>query len=187
MKSAHIKFFAAAALTLLFSIGALAQTEREKGIEFYDAGDYTSAIDTLEKAVAADKTDGIAWRFLAMSYAQSGEKAKRKKAVGAFREAFKFPDTDLNNKYDKPVNISKKSPARYTDAARQNNVSGKVVLFVEFGRNGKVGNIYVFRKLPDGLTENAVKTAREIEFSPAIKDGKAVTNIKLIEYAFEIY
>ena len=60
-------------------------------------------------------------------------------------------------------------------------------MFVEFSRTGKIGNIYVYRELRDGLTENAVATVRNFEFNPAIKDGKAVTTIKRIEMSFEIY
>jgi len=44
------------------------QTEREKGIEVYQKGDYQGAIQILKKAVKTDSSDAESWYFLGLSY-----------------------------------------------------------------------------------------------------------------------
>lgn len=60
---------------------------------------------------------------------------------------------------------------------------GTVVLKAIFGANGKVYNIVVVQDVP-GLTERAIKAAREIRFDPAIKDGRYVSMWLQLEYNF---
>ena len=184
MKSLHFRFFTLAVLTLFFSIGIFAQTDREKGLAFYDGGDYKSAVESLEKAVAANANDGIAWRFLGMSYAQTDNNKNAKKA---FKEALKFADRDLNEEYETPMEITNKQYPRYTEEARENKIKGNVVLFVEFKKDGKIGYIFSYKMLYYGLTDSAIETARKMTFTPAVKDGKAVTVIKRVEYRFDTY
>jgi hypothetical protein len=50
-----------------------------------------------------------------------------------------------------------------------------------------VTNISVVRGLPDGLSERAIGAAREIKFSPATKDGRAVSVSMQLEYNFNLY
>ena len=169
---------------LLTTLNLPAQTEREKGIEFYEGGDYKAAIESLEKAVKTDKNDGEAWHFLGMAY---GRNRESNKASVAFEKAKNFSDEDLTKLYDTPLKIISKRPAKFTLEARRNNVSGKVVLFVEFRHDGKIGYVFPYRILPDGLTENSMETARNIKFEPAIRNGKPVTVVKLVEYSFTIY
>jgi len=83
--------------------------------------------------------------------------------------------------------ITKKSPPKYTDAARQNNITGKVKLLLVLGADGKVKNVIPIQGLPYGLTEQAVEVAKTVEFTPAMKDGKNVSTVKLLEYNFSIY
>jgi TonB family protein len=82
--------------------------------------------------------------------------------------------------------ISKPEPA-YTTEARQNNVSGTVVLKVVFGADGVVRNIRAVSGLPFGLTERAIAAARQLRFSPAMKDGRPVSQSVVIEYNFNPY
>ena len=56
---------------------------------------------------------------------------------------------------------------RGTIKARQEVTELKAI----FGSNGKVYNIVVVQDVP-GLTEQAIKAARQITFNPAIKDGR---------------
>ena len=60
---------------------------------------------------------------------------------------------------------------------------GTVVLKAIFGSNGKVYNIVVVQDVP-GLTERAIKAARQITFNPAIKDGRYVSMWIQLEYNF---
>ncbi|MDT5059855.1 MAG: hypothetical protein QOH63_562, partial [Acidobacteriota bacterium] len=41
--------------------------------------------------------------------------------------------------------------------------------------------------LPNGLTERAIAAARQIRFTPAMKDGHAVSQYIQIEYNFNLY
>jgi len=73
---------------------------------------------------------------------------------------------------------------RYTADARKNQISGVVVLKAVFASNGQVQNISVISGLPDGLTEQAIIAARQIKFTPAMKDGKPVSMWMQLEYNF---
>ncbi|HEY8560661.1 MAG TPA: energy transducer TonB [Pyrinomonadaceae bacterium] len=85
------------------------------------------------------------------------------------------------------VKILSKPRANYTDAARQAQVQGKVVLRVTFSANGSIGAISVISGLGNGLTEQAIAAARGIRFEPAKKAGVPVSVSKPVEYSFTIY
>jgi len=82
--------------------------------------------------------------------------------------------------------ISKPKPP-YTDAARQNAVTGTVRLRVIFLASGQIGSISPVSGLPYGLTEQAIAAARGIKFEPAKKNGVPITSSKIMEYSFTIY
>lgn len=82
--------------------------------------------------------------------------------------------------------IAKPRPA-YTDAARQNQVTGVVRLRVTFMANGQVGSVSPVSGLSYGLTEQAIAAAKQIRFEPAKVNGVAQTVTKQIEYSFSIY
>lgn len=88
---------------------------------------------------------------------------------------------------DQKAKILKKSEPRYTEQARRNRVTGWVVLRVVLQASGKIGEIQVIRGLPDGLTEECIKVAREIRFEPAMKDGQPVSMYTKVEYFFDVY
>jgi TonB family protein len=82
--------------------------------------------------------------------------------------------------------ISKPEP-QYTEEARRNQISGTVVLKAVFSSSGQVTNIRAVNGLPYGLTEKAIAAARQIRFTPAMKDGRAVSQYIQIEYNFNLY
>lgn len=86
----------------------------------------------------------------------------------------------------KAILIMKPEPA-YTEAARQKQITGTVVLKTVFSSNGSVVNIVTVNGLPDGLTEKAIDAARKIKFIPAVKDGKFVSMWMQLEYNFNLY
>lgn len=73
----------------------------------------------------------------------------------------------------------------YTREARYNGTSGTVALRLTLHSTGKVSEVKVLRGLPDGLTGNAIDTACRVEFTPARKDGRAVSQYVTIEFNFE--
>lgn len=82
--------------------------------------------------------------------------------------------------------IAKPRPA-YTDAARQNQVTGVVRLRVTFLASGQVGSVAPVSGLSYGLTEQAIAAAKQIRFEPAKVNGVPQTVTKQIEYSFSIY
>ena len=87
----------------------------------------------------------------------------------------------------KKVRLGMKPEPSYTEDARQNAVTGTVVLKCVFASNGSVTNIRLITGLPYGLTEKAIDAASKIKFIPAIKDGKFVSMWIQLEYNFNLY
>jgi TonB family protein len=85
------------------------------------------------------------------------------------------------------IKIISKPRAIYTDAARKNQIAGTVTLRVTFMANGTIGNIAVVSGLPEGLTEQAITAARNIQFEPAKRGGVAQTVTKQVQYTFTLY
>ena len=86
----------------------------------------------------------------------------------------------------KAVVVMKPEPM-YTEEARQNRITGTVVLKVVLTSDGNVRNIYIASRLPHGLTERAIEAARKIKFVPAVKEGKFVSMWMQLEYNFNLY
>ncbi len=82
--------------------------------------------------------------------------------------------------------LSKPEP-QYTEEARKNQITGTVVLRAVFTSGGQVTNIRSVSGLPYGLTERAIAAARQIRFSPAMKDGRPVSMYIQLEYNFNLY
>jgi TonB family protein len=83
--------------------------------------------------------------------------------------------------------ISRQPQPLYTDEARRNKVTGTVSLRMMLAADGTVRHIVPLTTLPDGLTEQAIEAARNIEFTPASKDGHAVSQAVTVVYNFNIY
>ena len=88
---------------------------------------------------------------------------------------------------DQKVTVISKPEPSYTEEARRNQVSGVVVLRAVFSSSGMVTNIYAVSGLPDGLTERAIDAARQIKFTPAMKDGRPVSMWVELQYNFNLY
>jgi len=83
--------------------------------------------------------------------------------------------------------IAFKPEPGYTEEARQNALTGSVLLKAIFTADGAVTNIMVASGLPYGLEENAIEAAKKIKFIPAMKDGKFVSTWMRLEYNFNLY
>jgi TonB family protein len=75
----------------------------------------------------------------------------------------------------------------YTEDARNHQVSGTVVLRAVLADDGLVKHVLVVHPLSNGLTEAAVRAARQIKFIPAQKNGHPVSQYVQIEYNFNLY
>jgi len=85
------------------------------------------------------------------------------------------------------MKINSKPRPGYTDAARQNNIQGTVILRVTFLGSGQIGSVSVVKGLPNGLSEQAIAAAKRISFEPAKTNGIGQTVTKQVEYTFSIY
>ncbi len=83
--------------------------------------------------------------------------------------------------------IISKPRASYTDAARTNAVTGNVLLKVTLLASGQVGTIVPVKRLPHGLTEQAIAAARLIKFEPKKVNGIPTSTIVTLDYGFTIY
>lgn len=102
------------------------------------------------------------------------------------------PPVDYNRVFnpsevDQKARIVSKPSPEYTEEARQNQVTGTITLRMVFSASGAVTNIRALTSLPYGLTEKAVAAARGIKFTPAMKDGRPVSQYIQVEYNFNIY
>ena len=167
------------------SISLLAQinTDRDNGIASYRAGEFENAANALKAIVEKDKSDKLAWVYLGAALVKLG---KQRDAAVAFKNS-DFSYKDPGEKFDQDVNIIRKPRASYTDEARSDNVTGTIKVAVEYGADGKIGFVFPFQTLPNGLTANAVLAAKLIEFEPAKNGGKSVTSVTILSYVFEIY
>lgn len=82
--------------------------------------------------------------------------------------------------------ITARPKPSYTKEARRNGVQGFVTLKVLLSGNGKISRVRVVKGLPAGLTENAIRSACEIDFKPAMKDGQPVSQWVIVEYVFRL-
>jgi tetratricopeptide (TPR) repeat protein len=180
-------------ITLLLTASAVfAQEESQEesdaaqGVGFYNQGDYQKAVESLQKATAANVENVESWLFLGMSLARL---KKEPEAIKALKRADKiFSRKTLSPSEQIGIKILEKPRPSYNDNARMNNTQGDVKLAVEFGADGKIKGVFPFQKLPNGLTENAVSVSKQIKFQPAVgKDGKPVTKISIVSYSFRIY
>jgi len=85
------------------------------------------------------------------------------------------------------LRILSKPNAGYTTPARDNKITGTVVLRVTFLETGAIGAVRPVKGLPFGLTEQAVNAAKGIRFEPAKRNGVPTTVTMQIEYTFNIY
>lgn len=170
-------------LSLVFFVTtAMSQVdERSRGIDLYRAGNFTGAIDALQKAVEANSKDKISLIYLGGALINTGKTKEARKV---------FPKLDVGDKIrsnvDEDVSVVKRPRPRYTDEARDNNVSGTVLMLVEFRADGTIGFIYPLRSLMFGLTESSIDSIKGSTFKPAVKDGKPVTVIQTMTNTYSV-
>jgi TonB family protein len=83
--------------------------------------------------------------------------------------------------------ITFKPEPGFTERARNHHVSGVVRLRAVLGADGRVRNILVIKRLPDGLTEMAIAAAQKIKFTPATINGQPVSQFVVLEYNFNVF
>jgi TonB family protein len=65
-------------------------------------------------------------------------------------------------------------------------MEGEVLLEVLFAASGEARVLRTIRGLGHGLDENAIAAAREIQFRPAQRDGKATDSTAVVHIIFQL-
>lgn len=96
------------------------------------------------------------------------------------------PKVFSSKEVDARANIVSKPPPTYTKEARRNGVQGFVVLKALLSADSRIDRIRIVKRLPAGLTENAIRAACKIRFKPAMKNGQPVAQLVTLEYVFRL-
>jgi tetratricopeptide (TPR) repeat protein len=172
------------AVALILSTAALAQqSDRDRGIDLYRDGKFTEAISALEAAVASNANDRIAWVFLGGGYVHADD---NERALSASRKSHEIKQPASPPTYDRTVKVTHKPQPRYPRSARMSGASGRILVAVEFRSDGKIGFTFALAPSMNDLVSPSLEAARAIEFEPAVKNGKPVTVINLVEYGYRI-
>ncbi len=130
--------------------------------------------------------------FAALSYAKGkgnnkiGELLEKSGGTGNVIDKADVPEKIAPiDQLPKPLNLKEARP-RYTDEARDRNISGSVRMRVLFGTDGKIKKIKIIEGLPYGLTEEATKAVSKLKVNPAMHEGKPVEYWSVIQMSFRI-
>ncbi|MEN3335301.1 MAG: hypothetical protein V7641_4666 [Blastocatellia bacterium] len=106
-----------------------------------------------------------------------------KQRVAALETMEEFSKHHSDPSYKRPTPLNAPMP-RYTQDARDNKVQGVIRLAVLINEEGMVATVVLLTTLGHGLDEEAVRAAAQLRFSPAMKDGKAVTFWQSLQIEF---
>ncbi|HEX6189747.1 MAG TPA: TonB family protein [Pyrinomonadaceae bacterium] len=153
-----------------------------------------SALDNLRRLPSLELTEAAqsAERYLALKNSLSLKKRTEWRNRADFLLFHASGDAAAakiykNSEVTARARVVRKPEPSYTTEARNNLITGTVVLRCVFSADGRVRYINVVRGLPDGLTDRAIQAARQIKFIPAMKDGKPVSMWMQLEYNFNLY
>lgn len=174
-------------------------TERNLTVDGFPGKEYSSQTKTTTTVMQFLATEDRLFRFAATGPTAAAP------VIKDFFSSIKFgektdgidvsesslePDTSekiyTGRDVDVKTRLLTKPEPTYTKDARDNKVEGTVIIRAVFSKTGRIENIRVIASLPYGLTEQAIKAARQIRFVPAVKDGKAVSMWMRLEYNFSL-
>ena len=143
---------------------------------------YSEAAASLQQFLALnpDDFDADTWREQSMLLAMRTRDSKP--TTGPQLE-----QTMTGREVPQKARVLSKPEPSYTEAARRAGVTGTVVLRAIFSSDAEVKNLRVSQALPFGLTTAAIQAARQIKFTPAMKDGRPVSMYIQLEYNFHLY
>jgi TonB family protein len=99
----------------------------------------------------------------------------------------KFTEEQAASQGDRKPRLLSHSEPRYTDEARAKGIEGKVVLGFTIDQSGVPQDIQVKRSLYPSLDQAAIEAVREWRFTPAMKNGQAVSMWVESEINFNLY
>jgi TonB family protein len=140
---------------------------------------YKEALATVESYLQLDPQPADFWR---QQYEALNFHVKSEETLEAGKEVFQGNDETIVK-----AKILRKPEPLYTETARGNKVSGTVILRGLLASDGKVKQIIALLMLPDGLTEKSIEAMRKMQFTPATRDGRPISQWVTIEYNFHVY
>jgi TonB family protein len=97
-----------------------------------------------------------------------------------------IPSANERTRVDSPpVPLNRPRP-NYTEAARKNRVQGLIRARVLVGADGSVQRVIVTRGLADGLDEEAIAAAYQMQFKAATKNGRSIACWVTVEIEFNL-
>jgi TonB family protein len=84
-----------------------------------------------------------------------------------------------------PTPIERQEP-EYTQEAWDEGIQGTVILLVDVGENGAIGEIRSHQGLGYGLDEQAIKAVRSWRFNPATDDGRPIKGTTWVPLRFTL-
>jgi len=128
--------------------------------------------DEILKLHPPDEANWLELRETLWFYAQPVTKPENRTVFGA-------------SEVQKRARLLDAPAAAYPDAARAAKASGEVRLEIVLAADGKVKNIFPMKPLEHGLTEAAFDAARQIKFTPAVRNGQPVSQFLILSYEFK--
>jgi TonB family protein len=163
------------------SAGSEELTREEKLANFKrTAQQFSEAAENLERYLQLDPNaeDAAMWKEQLEALRVHSEPAQKPEA-----ERTVFSGIEVTTK----ARVLAKPEPTYTQAAREAQIEGTVVLRAVFAADGTVNNILIVSSLPKGLTQRAIEVARKIKFVPSEINGKPVSMFIQLEYNFNLY
>jgi len=169
-------------VTALLLVGPVSAQSNpvEAAITLFRSENYSQAANLLTP-LAKPESDIYVWMYLGASLLKLGNEEKAAQAFARSAAGAKSSEP-----LDKELSVKKIKKAKYTAEAVANSVEGNVHVAVEFRSDGTVGFAFPYKTLPNGLTENAVQAAKAIKFTPAVKNGKAITVVLPLTFRFDL-
>jgi hypothetical protein len=166
----------------LFAASAVAQSERDLGIQAYRDHDYQKAAKVLGRYVEIHSKDSTAWRYLGGAFTYLNDEKNARKA---FLKSDGGPPKDIPAlTYDSSYEIISAPRPRLSDETRNRSRGANIRVLIELRDDGRVGFVYPFPNFESSFERDVLDAAKVIRFKPAIKDGKPVTVIITREYSF---
>ena len=142
------------------------------------------AVVALACAAAGDAAAQSGRRPKPAPTPEGGEARGGEKAGEAADESKSYTSKEVT---ERAVITYRPEPA-YPREARRYRVEGRVVLRIVLGKDGKVAHeVEIIESLPYGLTDECIKAARKIEFRPARKGDRPVSQYAVVEYYFKVH
>ncbi|MBC8031998.1 MAG: TonB family protein [Pyrinomonadaceae bacterium] len=149
--------------------------ERVREWQFELANSFTEAGNTVDQILQLSPPQADMWR-------------ERRETLAVYSKPVTPPTTRtvFGAGEVKPKARLLESPAAiYTDEARAAGAEGEVRIRLVLAADGTVKHVFPMKALKHGLTESAMEAARQIKFTPAMRDEQQVSQFATLSYDFK--